>query len=48
VIVLANGRIAEQGRPAVLASAGGLFADMFSAAPSQQLERSLAAGAGAT
>ena len=48
VIVLQNGRIAEQGHPAVLAQADGLFADMFSAAAPQQLKRSHAVGARAT
>ncbi len=48
VIVLQNGRIAEQGHPAVLAQADGLFADMFSAAEPQQLKRSHAVGARAT
>jgi subfamily B ATP-binding cassette protein MsbA len=43
VIVLQKGRIAEQGLPAVLGRADGLFADMFSTAPSQHLQHSSAA-----
>jgi subfamily B ATP-binding cassette protein MsbA len=44
VIVLQNGQIAEQGRPATLARSNGLFAEMFGAAYSKRTERSLAEG----